>query len=202
MKFKIVAGSVLSFLYVFGGEFLATNIVSETVLIKSPVIMGEPYNDAFTSLLRLGGMDEDAEIYRHNGAFDFNRHVGLFAHFEVREFKPKVPIFEMRQFRSGQVESVKLTVVTNMMSFAEAVTCLHEVRDLFNNQHVNITFLEQQKGCGEYEVRSCRPGKEGWNILMTAKQLDGGAISIELLINRSMHLKRNNIKDVHVDVDI
>ena len=64
MKFKIVAGSVLSLLYVSGGEFLATNIVSETVLIKSPVIMGEPYNDAFTSLLRLGGMDEDAEILR------------------------------------------------------------------------------------------------------------------------------------------
>ena len=198
----VAVGLTVPLLYLSKGEFHTTNRSSETVLIKSPVVMCEPYNDAFTALLFLGGLDEDAEVYRHNGVFDFKRNVGLFTRFEVREFKNQLPIFNMRRFRSGQVESVKSTTVTNAMSCSEAVAHLHEIKNLLIEQHIGVSFIEEQKGCNECGIRSERRGKEGWNIYMSARKVDRGGFVLELLLKRCIDFKQSEVKDVQVDVDI
>ena len=156
--------------------------------------------DAFTALCQMGGC-ESSKAFRREGCYKFKRPIGPFADFRVVEFAPKVPILDHPWLRGGQARQVVSSVVTNLDTIAEGMAILRPVKKALEDQPLYVVFKERQ-GSQESGFEASRPGREGWNISLSAKRVPDGRMVLEMLLWREFDVKREINPEVQVEVDI
>ena len=187
--FSIVANAATNdFIWLPNDE---SNDIHAAEIVKSPVIMCSPVQDAMTALESYTGPQWDWANIASGTTVVFENTMGPFASATITLFNPPNGYLHHHFNSYGQIESVISTAEVQTVSFEVGVSMLDAVKHMYEEKLGKDLFeTKMGKDGAQYQTKSLTAS--GWRIILSVKRLKGGGCFFKMEISRRRFVSRKD----------
>ena len=168
------------------------NDIHAPEIVKSPVIMCAPVQDAMMVLESYAGSQCDWVNIASGTTVGFERNMGPFASATITLFNPPNCYLQHHFNSYGQIESVISTAEVQTVSLESGVSMLDVVKRMYEEK-IGKDLFEKKLGKDGAQYQTKSPTASGWRIILSVKCLKGRGCCFKMEIFRKRLVTRKNL---------